>query len=213
MYELHIPFDNQVTNSPGTNGVVALDPGVRTFQAWYSQDACGEIGKGAAARIYKRVRWIDKAMEKLSSCTRSRTRKRLQVAIDRMRLKLKNVQDDLHWKTAKWLCSSFSTIFIPEFQVSNMITKGKRRLRKKSVRNMLSLRHYSFRQRLITKAEEYGVKVEVCNEAYTSKTCGSCGVLHHKLGGAKVFKCPSCGIVMDRDYNGARNILLRCVAA
>ena len=44
-----------------------------------------------------------------------------------------------------------------------------------------------------------------------SKTCGACGWLHYKLGGAKVFRCGAagCGAVFDRDLNGARNILLR----
>ncbi|WP_307731330.1 zinc ribbon domain-containing protein [Microseira wollei] len=47
----------------------------------------------------------------------------------------------------------------------------------------------------------------------TSKTCGSCGYIHHKLGGAKVFKCPRCGVRIPRDVNGARNILLRALQA
>jgi len=35
------------------------------------------------------------------------------------------------------------------------------------------------------------------------------GMLHKKLGGNKTFKCPHCNIVMGRDVNGARNVLLR----
>ncbi len=30
--------------------------------------------------------------------------------------------------------------------------------------------------------------------------------------GGKVFDCPTCGVVMDCDVNGSRNILLRTVA-
>ncbi len=36
--------------------------------------------------------------------------------------------------------------------------------------------------------------------------------LHHGLLGSKVFDCPTCGVVMDRDVNWSRNILLRTVA-
>ena len=52
--------------------------------------------------------------------------------------------------------------------------------------------------------------VEV-GEAYTSRTCGLCGTLNHDLGGAKTFQCVDehCGVQIDRDVNGARNILLR----
>ncbi|RHZ50134.1 hypothetical protein Glove_505g20 [Diversispora epigaea] len=52
-------------------------------------------------------------------------------------------------------------------------------------------------------------RVIICTEEYTSKTCGCCGHIHRKLGGSKVFRCPSCTAELDRDINGARNILLR----
>ena len=70
--------------------------------------------------------------------------------------------------------------------------------------------HYRFRQRLLNKSREYPwCSIIICDEAYTSKTCGECGFIHNKLGGSKVFDCPQCGEVQDRDMNGARNILLR----
>src|SRR5215217_1767136 len=49
------------------------------------------------------------------------------------------------------------------------------------------------------------------SEHYTSKTCGNCGSIHTKLGSNKVFKCPTCDFITDRDINGARNILLRSI--
>src|SRR5690606_8719719 len=51
--------------------------------------------------------------------------------------------------------------------------------------------------------------VVIVNEAYTSKTCGSCGCLNERLGGSKHFHCPHCHFHIDRDVNGARNILIR----
>ena len=45
----------------------------------------------------------------------------------------------------------------------------------------------------------------------TSKTCGCCGKINAKLGGAKTFQCSHCGYEADRDANGARNILLRYI--
>ena len=65
---------------------------------------------------------------------------------------------------------------------------------------------------LINKTREYPwCKVVICDEDYTSKTCGKCGKIHEKLSGSKLFKCPYCHIEIDRDVNGARNILLRCI--
>lgn len=49
----------------------------------------------------------------------------------------------------------------------------------------------------------------IVDESYTSKTCGRCGNLNNKLGGNKIYKCTNCNLVIDRDINGARNILLK----
>ena len=64
----------------------------------------------------------------------------------------------------------YDIILLPTFKSQEMCKRGKRKLRKKSVRQMLTLSHYRFKQRLKQKALEYGVQViDVC-EAYTSKT-------------------------------------------
>ena len=66
-----------------------------------------------------------------------------------------------------------------------------------------------FKQRLINKARQFGKKVVIVNEAYTSKTCSCCGDVHTSLGGNKIFKCQKCKSIMDRDVNGAKNIFLK----
>ena len=55
----------------------------------------------------------------------------------------------------------------------------------------------------------YKRRLIVTSEAYTSKTCGVCGNVDKNLGSKKILKCHKCNIEIDRDYNGARNILLR----
>ena len=91
-----------------------------------------------------------------------------------------------------------------------MIIKNKRRIRSKTARAMLTWSHYRFQQRLINKSREYPwCKVIICDEQYTSKTCGHCGVIKQNLNSSKIFKCSSCHVTIDRDFNGARNILLR----
>ena len=69
--------------------------------------------------------------------------------------------------------------------------------------------HYLFKQRLLYKSKIRKVHVYNVTEEYTSLTCGNCGELNYGLGKSKVFNCPNCKIVIDRDYNGARNILLK----
>src|SRR5947208_16651604 len=69
---------------------------------------------------------------------------------------------------------------------------------------MCTWSHYHFQWHLIHKAREHPwCQVVICTEEYTSKTCGSCGYIHKKLGGSKEFCCPQCKINLDRDINGA----------
>ena len=130
-----------------------------------------------------------------------------------LRTKVKNIVNDLHKKTSSWLTRNFKYIFLPSFDVKPMIKKKerkqKRKLRKTIVRSMLALSHFSFKQRLLHMAKSRGCKVKICNEAWTSKTCGNCGSINKNLKANKIFKCSSCNIIIDRDYNGARNIYLR----
>lgn len=136
-------------------------------------------------------------------------RYKLKKAAMRLRAKIRRLVSQVHRKLAKILVTQYRVVLLPEFQTSQMVRRGKRKIRKKTVRNMLTWRHYQFRQYLIAKAELHGCTVVVCDEPYTSKTCSCCGNIHSKLGGSKVFKCPKCSVTMDRDVNGAKNILLR----
>ena len=56
-------------------------------------------------------------------------------------------------------------------------------------------------------ASKYNVKIIKVNPAYTSQTCFRCKKLHKELKGQKIFICPACGYVRDRDDNAADNIL------
>jgi len=89
--------------------------------------------------------------------------------------------------------------------------KKKKRLNKKDkfVLNMLS--HYRFRQHLTHKASEYGCKIKVVTEEYTSQTCTNCG---HKSTNYdyREKKCEKCNYKIDRDLNGSRNILLKNIS-
>jgi putative transposase len=57
------------------------------------------------------------------------------------------------------------------------------------------------------KAEEAGIPVIAVDPSCTSQRCSGCGMLVEKTLAVRVHRCPSCGLVLDRDVNAARNIL------
>ena len=183
-------------------GIVALDPGVRTFLTAYgikeNQTIIRKIGDGDIVRIYRLCTFLDKLKHKK--------------AAQRMRRRIKNLVKEVHWKAAHWLCTNFKDIIIPPFQVSNMVSKQNRKITKKTVRCMLTWSHFAFRQRLQYKAKEHGCAVHVLGEEYTTKVCTNCGFFNPRVKGEKVLKCPCCELKVDRDISGARNIFLKNVS-
>lgn len=205
-----VPFKRTV-NIPKTKElIVSLDPGIRTFQTYYSLTGAGSIGQRAWEKILGYCYELDKLTTKLSSSHRAR-RQNLKRAAARLRYRVACLKNELHTKVAVWLCKNYELIVIPEFVATEMSKRHKRKLTRKTVRAMLSLGHSQFRTKLVQFAELYGSHVIFVNEAYTSKTCTKCGHIHEKLGGSKVFKCPACGTTISRDINGARNIMLRAM--
>ncbi|WP_293109217.1 zinc ribbon domain-containing protein [Moorena sp. SIO3I6] len=68
-----------------------------------------------------------------------------------------------------------------------MSKKGNRKIRSKTVRNMLTFAHYRFKEFLKHKAQETGkTVVDVC-EAYTSKTVSWTGELVN-IGGSRIIR-------------------------
>jgi putative transposase len=134
----------------------------------------------------------------------------MNAAIKRARQRIKNLVSDFHGRLAHDLTSRYNVILIPTFDVSKMVIKNNRKINFKTARNMLNWSQYKFKQKLLQKAEENpNCEVHVVTEEYTSKACGICGRLNHKLGGNKTFNCAHCGFKFDGDMNAARNIMIK----
>ncbi len=200
--ERQLPHENQV--------VCSLDPGVRTFQTWYSpMHSCGEIGAKDARKLVRICLALDDPISRTRKAP-AKKRNSMRRAQARMRQHVRNLVDEVHRKTALWLVKTFDAIIIPPFNSGEMGKKTRhRKIGSRTVRGMMTWAHARFRERLLSKAEEYGKKVFLVSEAYTSKTCSACGWINPKLGGKKVFSCRQCGLRIDRDVNGARGIFLR----
>ena len=212
--ESQAPSTPVEVNAPPTlqSRIVSIDPGIRTFATCYAPQSTEvmEWGSGDVGRVYRLCHAADKLHTKINQPgVRHRKRYTMKRAWRKISRKIRRLVDELHKKLCRWLVNEFDYILLPEFNSQDMIKRGRRRLRSKQARALLTWSHYRFKQRLLFKAAEAKKCVLIVNEAYTSKTCGMCGWIHQALGGNKVYQCKQCGFQCDRDFNGARNILLR----
>ena len=209
-YHLAVPYDEKLPPERENQArVVALDPGVRSFLTWYCADSVGKIGEGAFFRVQRLCERLDDLLTRAQKSP-ARRRRNMRRAAGRMRIGIENLIAELHRQTARFLVHNFDVILLPTFETSEMVERGRRRIRSRTVRNLLSLAHYRFGMFLRHKALEAGVAVLSISEAYTTKTVSWTGEVLENVGGASVV-VGSDGERMDRDYNGARGIYLRAL--
>ena len=208
-YHLAVTFKAERRKSETQARVVALDPGIRTFLTWFSETDAGQIGKHDFGRIQRLCHHLDQLISRTAKAG-ARRKRNLRKAADRMRVRITNLINELHHQAARFLVDNFDLILLPTFETSDMVQQGKRKIRSKSVRSMMTFAHYRFQQFLLWKAGETGKQVLLVNEAYTSKTCSWNGEIIAKLGGQRWIQS-SDGFRVERDINGARGIFLRAL--
>lgn len=209
-YFLCVSYVEKKKTREPSGRIVALDPGVRDFMTFFSEESFGWLGQQCINRIQRLCQHCDNLLSRATQEKRP-LRRALRKAANRIKVKIRNLIDELHKKVAHFLVTNFDIILLPTFETKQMTKRGARKLRKKSVRQMLTLSHYRFKIFLKHKALEYGAQVvDVC-EVYTSKTVSWTGEIVANLGGSKVIKSSE-GHRMDRDLNGARGIFIKNVA-
>ena len=206
---LSVPQKIKVTPTENQSGIVALDPGVRNFLTYFSEDGrFGWLGIHAFDRLLNLNLKRDRLLSILTLTKDKREKCNLKRTLNRTYHRIQDLVDELHWQCINYLVHNFSVIVFPPFEVKGM-TKKVRKLRKSVVRSMLTLRFFEFKERLKEKCKECGVVYFEQNESYTSKTNSFTGEFIPNLGSKEWFMYD--GIKVHRDLNAARNILLRAM--
>lgn len=202
-YYICIPYEKELRTNKTSNWFCSMDPGVRKFQTIYSPDEDHHIviGNRSSKRMYGYLLKLDKLISQKGDMNK----------IKKLRIRISNLQRELHYKSANFICNMYENIYIPKLTKNNdIINKDKRRLRTETVRKMVVLGHCKFIERLKTKAKEFtNVQVYEISESYSSQRCLHCGMLTKMKRGEEIYKCNTCNLKIDRDVLGSTNILLQ----
>ena len=196
---IYIPMDVSENEMVYREPWCSLDPGLRVPYTLYSPTSSADLGTSDRDKIKSLLDRIESRSQFKDAKWYSKFKKHYMK-------KIADIRDNMHWTIANMLVKSYDKILIGSMSTKSICKRGGN-LNLKNKQIAYSLSNSKFKNRLVSKAEEYGSEMVVVNEYLTSKTCGGCFKTHN-VGSSKLFNCPRCPFKADRDLNGARNIAL-----
>jgi putative transposase len=137
--------------------------------------------------------------------TRQREKRRRVVA--RVHERVKRRREDFIRQQVARLVKRFGLIAVEALVVRNMVRNPK------LSKNIADAAWSAFTETLLAKAEEAERTVVRVNPAYTSQTCSACRHRQEMPLSVRVYECPCCGLIIDRDHNASKNILEEALEA
>ena len=204
-----IKDNNNINNS---KEVIGIDLGIKDFAVLSNGKVYKNINKTVKVKKLKRKLKIkQKQLSKKISIAKKENRflskcknfLKLKNQIRLIHRKLSNIRlNYLHQITSEIVKTKPSKIVIEDLDVSRML-KNRHLSEKISEQNF-----YKFREILTYKCKLNNIELVIADKFYpSSKTCSCCGHIKQDLKlKDRVFKCPTCGLEIDRDLNAAINL-------
>ena len=146
------------------------------------------------------------ALSRKQKDSHNRGKQRLRVA--RVHEKIANQRNDFLQKQSTMLVRENQTICIEDLNVKGMIRNHK------LAKSIASVSWAKFFEMLEYKASWYGNELHRVPTMYpSSQTCSSCGYRNPRIKNLsiRIWECPKCHAVHDRDTNAGINILKKAL--
>jgi putative transposase len=175
---------------------VGVDLGVKNFAAL----STGQLIAGP--RAYRAAsRRLRAAQRRVSRRVKgSRRRQKAGLLLARLHERIGNLRRNHAHELSRRLVSNFGLIAVEDLNVQGL-TRGflAKDINDQGWAEFLRLLGY--------KAEDAGIQVVKVPPGGSSRACSGCGTSVPKPLSERTHCCPTCGLVVDRDVNAARNIL------
>jgi putative transposase len=182
---------------PESDKEVGIDVGLKTFV--YLSDGT-TIENPRFFRLEEKN--LAKAQRKRERAPKkSQERKKLKKRCARIHERTKNRRKNFVYQQSHKIVKQHGLIAVEALVVRNMIKNPK------LAKSIADASWSMFFTHLQAKAEEAGRTLVRVNPAYTSQRCSCCGHIQQMPLSVRIYECPQCGLVMDRDHNGSVNIL------
>ena len=193
----------ETESMPESEEQVGIDVGLKTFAYLSSGE---QIENPRFFREEERA--LGRAQRRFSHTAKgSKKRKERRKVVARIHERIKHRRENFIQQQVAALIKRFGLIAIEALVVRNMVKNP-------TVAKSIADASWSmFFAHLLRFAEEAGREVVRVNPAYTSQTCSACGHRQAMPLSVRVYQCPMCALVLDRDHNGSKNILADALKA
>jgi len=202
------PFEQNIDSS---SIGIGIDLGIKDFAIISSGVVYKNINKSQKIRrLNKRLkheqRCLSKKYEnkkKRSATDSAKNIEKQKLKIQKLHQRLQNVRQDHVNQTVSELVKTKPVyITIKDLNVKGMMKN--RHLSKAIAQQSF----YYFRTKLELKCKQKGIELRVVSRWYpSSRTCSACGYIKRDLKlSDRMYVCPDCGFVMDRDLNALINL-------
>ena len=194
---------SEITPKPllKTGKVVAIDWGIEKLLT--TSDSIAIQNPLILDKLEEKIKRLQKALSRKKKGSKNYEKTRVKLA--KLYKYARNLINDYLHKVTTWLVENYDIIYVENIRVEKLIQMNKA---KKLRRHILQANYHKFLELLEYKARLYGKQVIKVSPKNTSKKCSRCGYVNQKLSlDNRNYKCPKCGLEIDRDYNAAINIL------
>jgi putative transposase len=212
-YVLHLTVDTEFTSPKLRSGkkTAGVDLGEVNIAAVVVDDGEGIVISGRYLRSVKRLRnkRHDQIGKKQQKCLRGSKRwNSLEKAKRRASAKADRQERDILHKASEKVVTFCEKKKVATIAIGDVRDIGdKPNLCNKSKQKVVQWSHGQFTRYVTQKARVFGMKTELIGEAYTTKACSHCGHVKTTSPKDRNYRCSVCGARVDRDGNGAANIL------
>ena len=156
------------------------------------------------SKIYQpMIDYCKETRTKFSTLKKSNNLIKLEKELRKYQIRKTNILDsNIHRITSDLIKINPERIVIEDLNVKGMMSNHK------LARSIQSSKFYEVRKQLVYKCKNNNIKLIVADRFYpSSKTCSSCGKIKDDLKlKDRVYRCPHCGTIIDRDLNAAINL-------
>ena len=151
-------------------------------------------------RMSKRMKRLQRSVSK--KVKGSNNRKKAVSKLAKLHARIANIRKDAIHKLTTYLAKNHSIIKIEDLSIKAFLKNHK------LAGAIADCGMYEFKRQLEYKTEKFSSQLVLVDRMFaSSQICSNCGNHRHKMSlKERVYVCPDCGHVEDRDLNASKNI-------